>query len=184
MALRFSEAKATQAAGFFLALRDAPMSYMKLIKLLYLTDRQALVEWGIPVTTDRYVSMDNGPVVSNIYSLVVEDRHKPIWDKYISAPLGQHEVKLLKPTDTDLLSRAEERLMGSIFDQFGHMDRWKIVDYVHTLPEWQDPHGSSTPIEIRDILRAAGRDEADIRATVKELHAMRTAEDRLARLYA
>ena len=32
------------------------MSYMKLIKLLYLADREALARWGRPITTDQYVS--------------------------------------------------------------------------------------------------------------------------------
>ena len=34
------------------------MSYMKLLKLLHLVDREALLRWGRPVSTDRYVSMD------------------------------------------------------------------------------------------------------------------------------
>lgn len=29
------------------------MHYLKLLKLLYLADRRALLRWGIPVTWDR-----------------------------------------------------------------------------------------------------------------------------------
>jgi hypothetical protein len=47
------------------------MSYLKLIKLLYIVDREALLRWGRPVTTDRHVSMPKGPVVSQIYDLIV-----------------------------------------------------------------------------------------------------------------
>ena len=39
-------------------MRGGKMSYMKLLKLLYLVDREALLRWGRPVSTDRYVSMD------------------------------------------------------------------------------------------------------------------------------
>lgn len=70
MVLRFNERRATEAAAKFLKLRGGRMSYLKLIKLLYLLDREALLRWGRPVTTDRYVSMDNGPVVSRIYDLI------------------------------------------------------------------------------------------------------------------
>jgi len=42
MKLRFDEAKATQAATLFLKLRGGRMHYIKLIKLLYLLDREAL----------------------------------------------------------------------------------------------------------------------------------------------
>src|SRR6266699_5311591 len=111
MVLRFNERRATEAAARFLKLRGGRMSYLKLIKLLYLLDREALLRWGAPVTTDRYVSMDDGPVVSNIYSLITDDKQKPIWAKYISPPVGDYEVKLQTDnTPTDRLSRAEENL--------------------------------------------------------------------------
>jgi uncharacterized phage-associated protein len=70
MKLLFNEAKATQAAARLLKLRGGSMSYIKLMKLLYLADREALIRWGRPITTDRYVSMDNGPVLSRIYNLI------------------------------------------------------------------------------------------------------------------
>jgi uncharacterized phage-associated protein len=182
---RFDEAKATQAAAYFLALRGGKMHYIKLIKLLYLTDRKALIRWGIPVTTDKHVSMPNGPVTSKILNLVTDDRQKPIWAQYISAPMGDYEVELLKKAPTDRLSRAEEKLMTEIFQQYGHRNRWDLIDNVmHKLPEWQDPQGSSTPIHYRDILKAAGETEEEIRAVMRELQAIAEDEERLARVYA
>lgn len=184
--LRFDEAKATQAAGYFLRLRGGQMHYIKLIKLLYLLDREALKRWGVPVTTDRYVSMDNGPVTSRILNLITEDRLKPTWSQYISAPLGEYEVKLIKDAPTDRLSRAEEKLIREIFETYGHRNRWELIDNVmHKLPEWQDPQGSSIPIAIRDILKATGeRDEHEIRAIIRELQAIASAEERLASAHA
>jgi hypothetical protein len=35
-------------------------------------------------------------------------------------------------------------------------------DFSHTLPEWRNPHGSSLPIEIRDILKAEKRPQEEI----------------------
>lgn len=140
MAVQFNEAKATQAAAFFLKLRGGQMHYIKLIKLLYLADREALIRWGLPFTTDRHVSMDNGPVTSRILNLITEDRPKPVWSQYISAPMGEYEVKLIKEAPTDLLSRAEEKLMVEIFEKYGHMSRWYLIDNVmHKLPEWRNP---------------------------------------------
>ena len=183
--LRFDEAKATQAAAYFLRLRGGQMHYVKLIKLLYLTDREALIRWGAPVTTDRHVSMDNGPVTSRILNLITEDRPKPVWEKFISAPLGEYEVKLLQEAPTDRLSPAEERLMSEIHEQYGHRNRWDLIaEVMHKLPEWQNPKGSSIPISIRDILRAAGEDEEQIRAVMRELNTIRHADEQLARVYA
>lgn len=174
-----------KATAFLLQLRGGQMHYIKLIKLLYLTDREALLRWGVPVTTDRYVSMQNGPVTSKILNLITEDRPKPVWSEYISAPLGEYEIKLLKPAPTDRLSRAEESLMREIFQQYGYRNRWDLIDNVmHRLPEWRDPQGSSIPISVRDILQAAGEDENEIRAVIKELQLAADDEERLARVYA
>ena len=157
------------------------MHYIKLIKLLYLADREALLRWGLPFTTDRHVSMDHGPVGSRILNLITEDRVKPVWSEYISAPLGEYEVRLLKDAPTDLLSRAEENLMTEIFENYGHRNRWDLIDNVmHKLPEWRNPCGTSIPITIREILLAGGEEDYDIRAIVKEIHSMGETEEILA----
>jgi len=66
---------------------------------------------------------------------------------------------------------AEEQLIDEIFARYGHMTRWQLRDFSHTLPEWQDPQGSSRRIDPADILRSAGySDEAidDIAAELEE----------------
>ena len=180
MALRFDEVKATQVAATILQKRGGKIHYVKLIKLLYLIDREALLRWGVPVSTDRYVSMDQGPVLSNVYKLIVEDKPKPAWSKYISQPLGDYEVELLCQCPTDRLSHAEEGLIDEIYNQYGHRNRWDLIDNVmHKLPEWTNPHGTSIPIHIREILEAQGEGEQDIKAVLRELRAMNSAEEAL-----
>ena len=153
------------------------MSYLKLIKLLYLADREALSRWGFSVTNDRHVSMPHGPVVSNTYNLVIDEIDKPFWSTYITPPLGNYELELTGancPTST--LSRAEERLLTEIFDQYGHMNRWQLRDFTHTLPEWRDPGDSSLPISIREILQAQNVSREDIEAITQEIDAADFAE--------
>src|SRR3954454_12281726 len=176
MVLRFNERRATEAAARFLKLRGGRMSYLNLIKLLYLLDREALLRWGRPVTTDRYVSMDNGPVVSRIYDLIREEPAPgtdPVWRQYISAP-QEYEVALLTEPATDELSRAEEALIEEVFGKFGKMTRWDLVRVSHELPEWQDPNGSAIPIQYRDILRAGNKTESEIATVEAELESLAT----------
>jgi uncharacterized phage-associated protein len=183
--MRFDETKATQAAAFFLELRGGRMHYIKLIKLLYLADREALIRWGVPITNDRYVSMDHGPVVSRIYDLITDEVPKPVWSEYISPPLGDYEVELLKVAPKDRLSRAEEKLMCEIFEQYGKRCRWELIENVmHKLPEWQHPGGSSSLITIRDILEAAGEGNEEIIAVMRELERVARDEESLARAHA
>ena len=178
MVLQFNERRATEATARFLKLRGGRMSYLKLIKMLYFLDREALLRWGRPVTTDRYVSMANGPVVSRIYELIREEPAPgtdPIWHHYISTPQGW-EVALLAEPETDELSRAEEALIDEIYAVYGKMTRWDLVRASHELPEWQDPNGSAIPIQYRDILRAGNKTESEIAAVEAELESLATTE--------
>lgn len=178
MSLRFNERKATEAAAFLLRLRGGRMHYLKLIKLLYLADREALLQWGVPITTDRYVSMNNGPVTSRIYGLIVDEGDKPIWSQYISPP-ADYQVSLVKEAPDDQLSRAEEALLREIFQRYGNMYRFDLVKLVHRLPEWKDPNGSAIPISVRDILRAGGMNGDDAEAIARELDAEGVAQESL-----
>jgi hypothetical protein len=176
MSWPFDEAKVTQAAAAILRKRGGRMHYIKLIKLLYLVDREALLTWGAPVTTDRWVSMKNGPVGSNVLSLITEERReKPIWSEYISPPLGDYEVELRVQGELpkDRLSRAEENLINKVYDEYGYRNRWDLIDNVmHNLPEWSDPGITSTPIRVRDILESGNQNPEDIKAITRELRMM------------
>ena len=175
MRMRFNEAKATQAAARLLRNRGGRMSYMKLIKLLYLADREALSRWGRPITTDAYVSMKHGPVLSGVLNLITEGEDpsfgQTIWAKHISEP-EHFDVVLKEDSLGDLLSEAEDELLDETFQNFGHMNRWKLVDFVHTLPEWKDPEGSAFPIEYADILKAQNKKPDEIRTIESELQSL------------
>ena len=178
MRLRFKEAKATQVAARLLELRGKSMSYLKLIKLLYIIDREALLRWGRPVTGDRYVSMDHGPVLSQTLNLITEEprpNEQTFWGRHIAHP-ENFEVRLAHPTTNDELSEAEMRLIEEIFAKYGHINRWALVDLVHQFREWQDPEGSAIPIQYRDILKAGGKTEGETEAILQELDELAMAD--------
>jgi uncharacterized phage-associated protein len=154
------------------------MSYMKLIKLLYLLDREALRRWGRPVTGDRYVSMDRGPVLSQTYNLIIDEpapEQETIWSHHISKPQN-YEVRLTAPAATYELSDAEAALIEEVFGKFGRMGRWDLVKLVHELPEWQNPDGSAVPISYHDILKAAGKTDHEIAAILSDLEEVALAD--------
>jgi uncharacterized phage-associated protein len=169
--LCFNERKATQAAAHLLRLRGGRMSYMKLVKLLYLADREALLSWGRPISTDRYVSMDRGPVLSRVLDLATdgEDPGTPsIWALSITEP-SNYYVELKAEAGDDELSEAEIQLLDKVFAEHGRKSRWDLVKLTHTLPEWIDPQGSAIAITYRDILKAGGKSDLEIAAVEDEL---------------
>jgi len=176
--MQFNQEKATAVTAFLLKLRGGKMSYLKLIKLLYLGDREALHRWGFGITTDRYVSMDHGPVVSNIYNLILsEEPTKQFWSQYITPPLGEYEVALRNgEVPENQLSRAEENLLTEIYGTYGTWSRWRLRDFTHTLPEWQNPKGTSIPIEIDEMLKAQGSTEEEIQEIRSELKSAEVAD--------
>lgn len=154
------------------------MKYLKLIKLLYIADREALSRWGKPITTDRYVSMKEGPVVSNIYNLIGSEPMpdgQSIWHKHIKK-VADWDVQLLGDPSNDELSRAEENLLKEIFDAHGHKNRWLLVRETHKFPEWTDPGTSSSIITYREILKALNKSDEEVSATLGELKSMIAAQ--------
>jgi uncharacterized phage-associated protein len=174
----FNEAKATQAAARLLTLRGGRMSCIKLVKLLYLAEREALLRWGIPITSDRFVSLDIGPVVGRICELAQGEpapNSARIWRRFISDP-EHYEVHLLADPGSSELPARELSLIEEIFEQHGRQDRWSLVEYTRALPEWTYPDGSALPIEHRDILKSAGKTEAEISRIEEALESAALAE--------
>jgi uncharacterized phage-associated protein len=168
----FNERKTTQAAAYLLKLWDGKRDYLSVIKLLYLIDREALLTWGRPVTFDQYVSMDKGPVLSRTYDLISsgpfpgEDVY---WSEHISEP-KHYTIELKKEAGNDELSEAEITLIEETFRKYGSLDKWKLVELSHELPEWENPQGSALPIRYKDIFQAGGKTEIEIASIEKELN--------------
>jgi uncharacterized phage-associated protein len=168
----FDEAKTTQAAAFLLKKNDGKMNYMKLIKLLYLADREALSLWERPLTGDSYVSMDNGPVLSNVLDKINYGKTpsaKSYWHKYISNP-SSYNVSLKQEPEFDELNKQERELLTAIFKEYKTFDQWEMVDICHKiLQEWQNPKGTSIPIRIEDIFKALNKTEMETITTEEEV---------------
>jgi len=170
MRFPFNEAKAAQAAAHILRRHGGRLNYMVLIKLLYWADRTALIQRGMPITGDKMVSMSHGPVLTAMMDLINmgadEDCHP--WFEYISDPVN-YDVRLVKADpEADELSRWEVRLLDEIDERLGHLNKWALRTLSHELPEWEDPHGSSFPIDPAAILRAEGRSSEEIERIVEE----------------
>lgn len=174
--VRFHLGKAIQATAVLL--RGSPgrrSSYLRLLKLLYLAERRSLEATGCPITGDRVVAMDNGPVMSRTYDLILgRDPEASEWQRFIETD-GYSVTLADDPGNADLCPY-EIGVLQQVADEHYSTDGFDLVDQTHKLPEWQKHHqpGTATTIPLRDILEAVGRgDEADdIEADTKELAAI------------
>ncbi len=168
----FSEERVAQMAAYFLQKQEGRMAYIKLLKLLYLADRAAMSKWGESITGDCFVSMPQGPVLSQTYDLIKGAglSSGEGWDYWIKDE-DNYEVSLKKHDAIrdkfDELSDSELEILDSVFLEFGHMERFEIVKYTHdNCSEWEDPRGSSFPINPDSIFRALGKNEDEIQELV------------------
>lgn len=172
-----NEQKVAQMAAYLLKKRGGCMAHLKLMKLLYLADREAMARYGAPITGDRVVSMPHGPVLSMTLNLMDGDVESSPngWDEWISDK-ANHELSLnhdVMNADLDELSQADIEVLEEVWTKFGKMSRWEIRDYTHTLPEWEDPNGSSNAIPYRKIMMALGRSEEEASYLCAEIEAER-----------
>jgi uncharacterized phage-associated protein len=172
---RFHPEKAVEAAALLLKLHGQPMKYLGLLKMLYIADRIALERMEQPITGDHYVSMNYGPVLSGVYDLLKGksvDNALPLWSKFISPRKDNHVFLLADPGNDDLCEE-EEEIIQQVYQDFGQLDPFHIVEWTHDLPEWQDPHGSTRPILVEVILKNIGKSDEEISRIQQE--AMREA---------
>lgn len=158
----FSEEKVAQMAAYLLSKDGGRMAYLKLIKLLYLSDRQSLDTYGDSMSGDRFVAMKHGPVLSQTYDLVKNGGEEESgWNHWIRGA-DNYEVALKPGTlsidDLDELSEADFEVLNCVMDEFGHMTKYQIRDFTHDhCAEWQDPGCTSVAITPYATFTALGR---------------------------
>ena len=181
MQLRFNFEKSLQAAGVLLRLEEGRMPYMRLLKLLYIADREMLAESASSITGDRGYAMKLGPVPSHIYSLVMGGGIRAQdWEKCIQKQ--GYAVKLAGDPGRGKLSRGEIEKLTEVSERHRSQDRWEISDLTHDFPEWKlhwpdGATGGSFLIPWEDIIKAQGKDDEVIKVVEEEAAARNYMDD-------
>lgn len=174
MASWFNERKAAQVAAFFCCSEGGNIDVLKLIKLIYLSDRKSMELSGFPITNDQFVSMPHGPVNSMTLNYVDGNAESKEWSAFVR-DRANYKVgsanKQLSDDDLDELSEFDLEILQHVWKQFGHMSKWEIRDWTHdNCPEWEDPHGSANPIPVERILKYIGIPDAEHQAQEIKAH--------------
>jgi uncharacterized phage-associated protein len=160
MFFRFSTRKTLQAAGVLLRLSRDRMSLLRLLKLLYIADREHLRKSQRPIVGTRPIAMKNGPLHSEVYNLIKgEHLDEPLWSEFIRRE--GYEVELEKDPGRSELSAAEVRTLTDTFERYLSFDEWDLVEITHDFPEWiknypDESENISRTIPFVDLLDAVG----------------------------
>lgn len=175
--------RAAEAAAHLLDLKGGRMTRLELLKLLYLADRKALSSLRRPIVGGRYVSMDHGPVLSDVYDLIkgggpAEDQAS--WSRFVvNDPQDANTCVLVQKPTLRKLSRRDLTILRETFAEFGHLSVARLWSYVHALPEYEDPQGSSKPIPHSALLRILGATDEEAEQIASEEQAQRRYDELL-----
>ena len=166
MKLQYREIRATQAAAMFLTLGGAT-HVMKLITLLYFVDRQAILEWGRPVTFDELWLTQGGPVLRTTLANIHHSRVRRTgnyWSQFVTHCAADNTVSLRTDlTARDQLSPADEQLIVETHQEFSHLSLSELRKYAREhFPEAQRSRTPGVKITIRALLLANGRSVNEI----------------------
>jgi uncharacterized phage-associated protein len=160
MEFRFHFARTLQAVGVLLEYeKSRRMSYMRLLKLLYIADRELLGETGRPLTGDRALAMKRGPVPRRVRDLILGQAPAAgQWDNFVHT--DRYEVELVADPGRGELSKGEVAKLLDVSKRYRDMDEWQLSEETHTFAEWKKhfPGGDqSADIPWQDVLVALGR---------------------------
>ena len=148
----FCEEKVAQMAAYLLLKRGGRMAYLKLMKLLYLSNRKSILKHGRMIGEDSLYSMKFGPVMSNTLNLI---RGK-------AEGIGDYWYNLIETNGHDVLLRSDPREIDEIYSLYGHMNRFDLANMTHlesVCPEWHNPGNSRKPIDLKEMLISEGKSE-------------------------
>lgn len=143
------------------------MDFLRLMKLLYLADRECLAEEGETITGDRMSALPQGPVLSTVMRLVNgTDSQSATWARHIRRGKN-HSLHLVDDPGTDILYQFEKEIIRRVYEKYETIPTWDIVSMTHRLPEWLKYEGqlnspdakNSYPISIEDVLEGIGKPE-------------------------
>lgn len=104
---------------------------MKLHRLLYLLQRESLIQTGEPLFAESFEARKYGPVMCSIHKCWHSD--------------GLHVVSSYKPTSE------EEPIFDKVFDTYAAKSSWSLSTLTHGEYSWQKAHERHTDSECPEI---------------------------------
>jgi uncharacterized phage-associated protein len=177
MTQRLDVEKAVQAVGVLLRREGKRAGRLRLLKLLYIADREALKQTGVPILGSKIVAMQHGPLHSEILDLINGNHiQEALWSRHFRN-VGR-DVLLDEEPETGKLSRYEIELLIRVADERLDLEDYDLAVETHGFKEWvevyHDPtEKTSRPIPIELLIDSVDRsaDKAAILQDMKDSEA-------------
>lgn len=163
--------KIVQAAAIVIKAHGGRVGRKRLLKILYIADRERLGEVRRTITRDSALAMEIGPVLSKTYDLINDcDTDTPLWSKHIKR-IGPRDIEILNEPGNGKLSKSEIEKLNEVCERCSPLEDDEVAAITHTFQEWKDnepPPGKSNPISIDQRLKAVGLTAKDKAAIMSD----------------
>ena len=163
--MRYDEKKAAQVAAFFIFRHEGRIEIKKLIKLMYLSERESFAQYDEPLTGDALTSMHSGPILSDSLNHLNKNIRSENggFCSWINTKSGNDitlKVGLESVGQLTQLSDADIAVMNKVWNKVGHLSSNELGKYTHKhCGEWHDPGYSSKPIHLLQLFKNLGHNE-------------------------
>ena len=152
----FKSEKSAQMAAYFAVKAGGTIEKLKLIKLIYLSERRFISEFRHPMLYDELYSLPHGPICSSTLNGIDGIIHEDIWDNYI-ARNGNVVVarKNFERDEFDELSDAELKIIDAIWRRHKHRTSSQLRNYSHQYcSEYTEIEKGRIPITYQQLAEA------------------------------
>jgi hypothetical protein len=163
-----NDRKATDAVARLLEKSGGAADYLRVVKLVYLADRDSIIRRGIPIVGGRYYSMRCGPTVGEVMNFANLEQNASGWTDHILPRQGTL-LQLKQPPAYGSLSQAELDILDGVVEEHASRSTAGLVKWCHQYcHEYEHVYWGRRKIEVESILRAGGKTADRIHRVVKE----------------
>ena len=177
--LTFKEEKAIGVLSFLCALADNKLNHYKAAKLMYLFDREVLLETGEPAFFGKHFSLHAGPIVSEVNNAIKSCLPDELdtdynWKEYFQLDQDRHQLSQLDPNAclfSGVLSDEERMRLIKLYSRYKDFDFQAMKDVMHSLPENIELSDGERrrPLSYRHILEKNGFNPVQIDEILSEI---------------
>lgn len=160
----FQPLKAAEVVSIFVALSGATIEKLKLVKLIYLAEREHLRNYEEPITWDEFFSLPHGPVASGSLNCIDGIIYSDLMSHYFVSQGRRniHAKRNFSADDCVALNECEIETVRAVWNAHGKKTASQLRNYTHQeCPEYFELEYGRRPISYCDILKAVGNPDAD-----------------------
>ena len=145
--LGFDYKKAIQSLNWLAIKSGGHLNKMKALKLIWLSDRYHLREYGRLITNDNYFALPFGPVPSATRDILQaspfrDDEIALSYSKDFLATKGEYEFESKQATYLNVFSESDLEVLVLIYSRYGQLSEFELSEISHHFPEWKRFEGS------------------------------------------